>query len=306
MWAENETNGRIIMMNEEKMAGKGIVKTYGKKDVLHNVDLELEKGKIYGLIGRNGAGKTTLLSILAAQNPATRGTVTCNGMPVWENREALKHICFSREINPVSYNGANGYKVKDYLRAASIYMPNWDKKMAEHLVNEFELDVKKRIAKLSKGMLSMVTIIIALASKADFTFLDEPVAGLDVVMREYFYRVLLEEFTESGRTFVISTHIIEEAADVFEEVIMLDKGNIILKENTEELLERAVHVSGLAENVDAVTAGLQTFHEEKTGRSKGVTVLLREGERMPEGAEVSMQPMNLQQVFVALCGKSEN
>lgn len=292
-------------MKEEKLVGKGIVKTYGGKNVLHDVDLELEKGKIYGLIGRNGAGKTTLLSILSAQNPATRGTVTCNGMPVWENREALDHICFSREINPVS-NGANGYKVKDYLKAASIYMPNWDKEMADRLVKEFELDVKKKIAKLSKGMLSMVTIIIALASKADYTFLDEPVAGLDVVMREYFYRVLLEEFTQSGRTFVISTHIIEEAADVFEEVIILDKGKVILKENTEELLERAVHVSGLAESVDTVTAGLQTFHEEKTGRSKGVTVLLGEGEKIPESTEVSMQQMNLQQVFVSLCGKSES
>ena len=293
-------------MNEEKLVGKGIVKTYGKKDVLCNVDIELEKGKIYGLIGRNGAGKTTLLSILAAQNPATKGTVTCNGLPVWENREALNHICFSREINPVSSYGANGYKVKDYLKAASIYMPNWDKELADRLIREFELDVKKKVAKLSKGMLSMVTIIIALASKADYTFLDEPVAGLDVVMREYFYRVLLEEFTQSGRTFVVSTHIIEEAADVFEEVIILDKGKIVLKENTEELLERAVHVSGLAETVDTVTAGLQTFHEEKTGRSKGVTVLLKEGEKIPENVEVSLQPMNLQQVFVSLCGKSES
>ena len=88
-------------------------------------------------------------------------------------------------------------------------MPNWDEKMAQHLLEKFELDEKKKIGKLSKGMMSMVTIIIALASKADYTFLDEPVAGLDVVMREYFYRVLLDEFTDSGRTFVISTHIIE-------------------------------------------------------------------------------------------------
>lgn len=137
-------------------------------------------------------------------------------------------------------------KVKEYLRAASIYMPGWDKEYADRLIREFELDTKARINKLSKGMLSMVTIVVALASKAEFTFLDEPVAGLDVVMRETFYKLLLEEFAESGRTFVISTHIIEEAADVFEEVIVLNKGRIILKENTQELLERACHVSGRA------------------------------------------------------------
>lgn len=290
-------------MNEEKLIGKDIVKTYGNKEVLKGVNLELEKGKIYGLIGRNGAGKTTLLSILSSQNPATSGTVTVNGMPVWENREALEHICFSREINPVNSYGRNNFKVKDYLRAASMFMPNWDKELAERLVKEFELDIKKRVDKLSKGMLSMITIIIALASKADYTFLDEPVAGLDVVMREYFYRILLEEFADSGRTFVISTHIIEEAADVFEEVIMINKGEIVLKENTQELLDRSRHISGKAEEVDALTAGMKTFHEEKMGRSKGVTVLLEPGQELRQTSEVSVQPLNLQQVFVALCGK---
>ena len=290
------------MMNEDKLVCKDIVKTYGKKDVLNHVDLELEKGKIYGLIGRNGAGKTTLLSILSAQNPATKGTVTYNGMRVWENREALDHICFSRELNPMS-QGQGGYKVKDFLKAASIYMPNWDEKMAQHLLEKFELDEKKKIGKLSKGMMSMVTIIVALASKADYTFLDEPVAGLDVVMREYFYRVLLDEFADSGRTFVISTHIIEEASDVFEEVIMLDKGQIVLKENTQDLLDRSRHISGKIEDVDALTAGMKTYHQEKMGRSKGVTVLLEKGQTLKQTADVTIQPMNLQQVFVALCGK---
>lgn len=292
-------------MSAEKLSAENLVKNYGKKEVLQGVNLELERGKIYGLIGRNGAGKTTLLSILSAQNAATSGTVTYNGMPVWENKEALSHICFSRELNPVTGYGPNNYKIKDYLKAASIYMPNWDKEMAGRLMEEFELNAKKKIAKLSKGMMSMVTIVIALASKADYTFLDEPVAGLDVMMRERFYRILLEEFAESGRTFVISTHIIEEAADVFEEVIMLNNGRIILKENTQELLERSYHVSGRVEDVDAFTAGLEIFHAEKMGRSKGVTVLVESGRQLKSGTDVTVQPMNLQQVFVALCGKGE-
>lgn len=291
-------------MSEQILACKNLVKTYGQKEVLKGVDLELEAGKIYGLIGRNGAGKTTLLSMLSAQNPVTQGTITCNGMPVWENQEALDNICFSRELNPVTGGyGANGLKVKDYLKAASVYMPHWDKELADKLVKEFELDTKQKIVKLSKGMMSMVTIIIALASKAQYTFLDEPVAGLDVVMREYFYRVLLEEFSATGRTFVISTHIIEEAADVFEEVIMIDKGNILLKENTQDLVDRVFHVSGKEEDVDRITAGYKTFHVEKLGRSKGVTVILNKGETIASNAEITVQPMNLQQIFVSMCGK---
>lgn len=293
-------------MKNNVLACNNLSKSYEKKPVLQDLNLELEKGKIYGLIGRNGAGKTTLLSILSGQNPASGGTVTYNGMPVWENESALRHICFSRELNPLNGNGANAMKVKDYFKAASIYMPDWDKKMAEHLAEEFELDVNKRINQLSKGMMSMVTIIIALASKAEYTLLDEPVAGLDVVARENFYRILLEEYAESGRTFVISTHIIEEASDVFEEVIMLDKGKIILKENTMDLLDRARHISGRNEEVDKAVAGMCTYHTERMGRSKGVTVLLKPGQSTDEwktSAELAVQPMSLQQVFVALCGK---
>ena len=224
-------------MKNSVLECRELTKKYGKKEVLHSLNLKLEQGKIYGLIGRNGAGKTTLLSLLSAQNPGTQGEILLDGQKVWENQEALKHIYFSREINPNS-TVYSGLKVKELLKIAAAYLPDWDKEMANSLIQLFHLDVKKRISKLSKGMTSMITIILALASKAEFTFLDEPVAGLDVVAREQFYRILLEEFTESGRTFVVSTHIIEEAADLFEEVIFLHEGEILLKENTQDLLEQ--------------------------------------------------------------------
>ena len=274
-----------------ELRAEGIIKTYGKKDVLHGVDLILESGKIYGLIGRNGAGKTTLLSILTSQNPASKGSVTYNGEPVWENP------------NQMTGNSSNQMKVKEYLRIAATFFPHWDKEMAQYLIKEFGIDVKKRIGKLSKGMLSMVTIIVALASKAEFTFLDEPVAGLDVVAREKFYELLVEEFSQTGRTFVVSTHIIEEAADVLEEVIIVDQGKILLKENTQELLDRSFHISGHEDEVEKATAGLTLHHEERLGRSRGVTVLLEPGQKIPDQYDVSIQKLSLQKVFVALCGE---
>lgn len=282
---------------------ENISKQYKKKEVLHDIDLTIEQGKIYGLVGRNGAGKTTLLSILTAQNPATSGTVTYDGMPVWENQKALDHLCFSRELNTLSVLGPNTIKVKEYLQMARTYYPNWDREMEQRLVAQFDLNPKKKISKLSKGMLSMVTIVVALASKADITILDEPVAGLDVVARDDFYHLLLEEHEATGRTFIVSTHIIEEAANVFEEVIFLKDGEILLKEDTQELLERAVHVSGLAEEVDAACAGLEVHHAEKMGRSKGVTVLLAPGQQVADGYDVTVQPVSLQNLFVALCGR---
>jgi len=286
-----------------KLVCEHITKVYGGKQVLRDISLTLEEGKIYGLIGRNGAGKTTLLSILTAQNPATGGTVTLDGAPVWENRKVLEKLCFSRELNANAESGLAGIKVKEYLRIASVFYPCWDREMEKTLVALFKLDVKKRLSKLSKGMLSMVTIIVALCSKAPFTFLDEPVAGLDVVAREQFYKLLLQEYTESGRTFVVSTHIIEEAADVLEEVIILHEGRLLVKEDTQKLVDSACYVSGKIEDVDAATAGLETHHAQIVGRSKGVTVFLKAGQRVDTAYDVSVQPVNLQNAFVALCGE---
>ena len=284
---------------------KDIVKTYSGRDVLQDVSLELQPGKIYGLIGRNGAGKTTLLSILTAQNPATRGSVTLDGEPVWENRRSLEKLCFSRELNATAESGLSSMKAKEYLRIASTYYENWDRELEERLVKLFNLNLKKKFAKMNKGMLSMVTIVVALCSKAPYTFLDEPVAGLDVVAREQFYKLLLEEYASSGRTFVVSTHIIEEAADVLEEVIILHEGRVLIEADTQAFVDSAVHVSGKIEEVDAATAGLEVHQPETVGRSKGVTVFLKPGERVDESRDVSVQPVNLQRAFVALCGEEE-
>lgn len=293
-------------MMEGRLECKELTKKYGKKEVLRHINLELEKGKIYGLIGRNGAGKTTLLSILSAQNPASEGEILLDGNPVWENKEALKHIYFAREINSAASSAISGFKVKEYLKIASEYLPNWDEELAEKLIKLFHLERKKRIAKLSKGMSSMLTIVVALASKAEFTFLDEPVAGLDVVAREQFYQILLDEFTESGRTFVISTHIIEEAEDLFEEVIFLHKGEILLKENTQELLEHTAYISGKAEDVEKFIKKRQVYGLEEIGRSKGAMIRWKENEELKETEDVTVQKMHLQKIFISLCGREDD
>ena len=295
-------------MNTGILKAEGLCKSYGKTEVLHNLDLEIQPGKIYGLIGRNGAGKTTLLGILTAQNTKDSGAVTYGGEPVWENQKALDHICFSRELQATLFSGPNNLKVKHYLRSAAIFYPNWDEEYAQRLVTEFKLDLKKKISQLSKGQMSMVTILIALASRADLTILDEPAAGLDVVMRERFYQLLLEDFAQTGRTFVVSTHIIEEAASVFEQVIILDQGRILENCPTEELIDQFRYISGRDDVVDQACAGLEVLSVHQMGRHKtaavrGSAAQLRAAQ--DSGADVDTSPMNLQNVFVALCGHGD-
>ncbi len=293
-------------METKILRAEALVKRYGKKEVLHGLDVAFEPGHIYGLIGRNGAGKTTLLGCLTGQLRTTGGMVSYGGAPVWENARALGEICFSRELSPMLMFGQNTYKVKEYLRAARYYYPHWDEEYARRLMEEFGLEEKKRICRLSKGMLSMVTIVLALASRAPVTILDEPVAGLDIVARERFYQLLLEDYAETGRTFIVSTHILDEASNVFEQVIVMNDGRIIENAPTEELVGQFHHISGRADEVDAAVAGCTVLFCEQLGRSKAVCVRCDDEALARISAhDVDVAPMNLQQVFGALTGHKE-
>jgi ABC-2 type transport system ATP-binding protein len=293
-------------MNTCILTAQGLCKSYGANKVLHNLDLTIEPGKIYGLIGRNGAGKTTLLSILTAQNTHDSGTVTLDGQPVWENQQALEQLCFSRELQSTLFTGQNNLKVRHYLGTAAIFYPNWDREYAQRLLQEFKLEPGKKIYKLSKGQMSMVTILIALASRAPITILDEPAAGLDVVMRERFYQLLLEDFTQTGRTFLISTHCIVEAASVFERVIILDQGRILEQCPVDELVGEFRYISGRADVVDAACQGLRVLSTQSLGLHK--TCAVRGDAKKLDAAklaDVDVSPMSLQNVFVALCGHGD-
>ena len=292
-------------MNTGILKAERLCKAYGANQVLCDLELTIQPGKIYGLIGRNGAGKTTLLSILTAQNTHDSGTVTFDVRPVWENQAALDHICFARELQPTLLTGPNSLKVRHYLRSAAIFYPNWDGDYAAQLLAEFKLEEKKKISQLSKGQMSMVTILIALASRAPITILDEPTAGLDVVMREKFYQLLLDDYAQTGRTFLVSTHIIEEAASVFERVIILDQGRIIEDCPTDELIDQFRYVSGREDEVDAACQGLQVLSVHQMGRHKTAAVRGSGAALAEIRGDVDVAPMNLQNVFVALCGHGD-
>ena len=283
-----------------------LCKNYGKQEVLRDLDLTFAPGCIYGLIGRNGAGKTTLLGILSGQNYATGGQALYGGHPVWENSAVLGNLHFARELSASSELA--GLSVKNFLRAGRLFCPYWDQDYADELLKKFELP-NKMINRLSRGQMSMVSITAALACRAPVTLLDEPTAGLDVVARDRFYRILLEEYQRTGRTFVISTHIIEEAASVFEKVVILDEGKVVANQETEDLVNEFRYVSGPAAVLDAVLAecGITPLQTQVLGGHKMVAVRGEEAlfEELAARDGLTVEGMNLQNVFVALCGHGD-
>ena len=282
---------------------RDLTKTYKHTRALDNVSLSLEGDAIYGLLGRNGAGKTTLMSILTAQNFATSGDVRVFGEHPYENARVLSRICFVRE----SQKYPDDATPRHAFKAASLFFPNWDQQLADELIAEFQLPMKQTIKKLSRGQLSAVGVIIGIASRAEITFFDEPYLGLDAVARQIFYDRLVEDYAEHPRTIILSSHLIDEVANLIERVIVIDGGKILLDEETDSLRDRAVTVVGDAAAVDTWAAGRELLHREELGRVASVTTLgaLTGAERADlTAAGLDLAPVSLHQLIVRLTQKA--
>lgn len=278
---------------------KGISKTYGKVKAVDDVSFTIESDKIYGLLGRNGAGKTTIMHMITAQLFATSGELKVFGEAPYENTRVLNQICFIKE----SLKYPEHFHVVDALAVASSLFPNWDKDFAYALIEEFQLPLKRRIKKLSRGMLSAVGIIVGLASRAPLTIFDEPYLGLDAVARSLFYNKLLEDYGTHPRTIVLSTHLIDEVSQILEHVLVIDKGKLIINEEADTLRGRASTIVGSASKVDHFTAGKNVINREPFGGLASVTLLgnLTEQERRQAvDAGLEITPVSLQQMIVHL------
>ncbi len=276
-----------------------LTKRYKETLALDDVSLAFEENTIYGLLGRNGAGKTTLMSILTAQNFATSGTARVFGADPYENAGVLQRICFVRESQKYPEDALPTHA----FRMASLFFPNWDQGFADELVAAFELPLKTRIKKLSRGQLSAVGVIIGLASRAEITFFDEPYLGLDAVARQLFYDRLIEDYAEHPRTVILSSHLIDEVSNLIERVVVIDGGRILLDEETDAVRSRAATIVGDAAVVEAFAAGREVIHRESLGHVTSVTVLgeLTAADRVAlQASGLDLAPVSLQQLIVRL------
>src|SRR5215475_11829341 len=210
---------------------------YRDQVALDDVSLTVEPDSITGLLGRNGAGKTTLMRIVTGQEFPTAGDVRVFGEVPAENDAVLRRMVFVREEQTYP-----DLRVGHVIQVASWFYPNWSEELAQQLLADFELPLRRRIKKLSRGMRSAVGIVIGLAARAELTLFDEPYAGLDAVARQQFYDRLLADFAEHPRTVVLSTHLIDEAADLLEHVVMLDRGRVVLDATADDVRGTALLV----------------------------------------------------------------
>ncbi|HEY7340663.1 MAG TPA: ABC transporter ATP-binding protein [Ktedonobacterales bacterium] len=282
-----------------------LTKSYGSVAAVDNVSFVMEAERIYGLLGRNGAGKTTIMQLVTAQLFPTSGDIRVFGERPFENSRVLGQIAFIKESQ--KYPAA--FRVADVLAMAALLYPEWDRDYAATLVEDFQLPLARKVKALSRGMLSSVGIIVGLASRAPLTIFDEPYLGLDAVARSLFYNRLIEDFGAHPRTIVLSTHLIDEVSRILDHVLVVDRGRLILDEETETLRGRAFSVAGSASGIAEYTAGRNVLDRHPLGGLVSATVLGTmdtDDRRHAKSLDLELVPISLQQLIVHLTGdKSE-
>lgn len=274
----------------------GLTRRYRDHTALDGIDFTIGGGSITGLLGRNGAGKTTLLRILAGQEFPSSGSVRVLGAAPAENESVLRRLVLVREDQVYP-----DVKVGQALRAASWFYPNWDGALACSLLDEFGIRAGKMVNKLSRGQRSALGITIGLAARAEMTLFDEPYAGLDAVARQLFYDRLLADFAAFPRTVLLSTHLIDEAAALFEGVIVIDRGRVILDAAADVLRGAATRVSGPSLAVDALAEGRTVWERRRLGSQASLVLAGPLSAREREQARSSgldLTPLSLQQIVV--------
>ncbi len=280
---------------------RGLTKRYGSFTAVDGVDFALEQNRIYGLLGRNGAGKTTIMQLLTGQLFANAGALEVFGREPAEHAEVLRRMCFIAE----SQRYPEDFTPAHVFTAAPWFFEHWDAAFAERLVADFQLPTKRRIKKLSRGQLSAVGVIVGLASRAPLTFFDEPYLGLDAVARHIFYDRLLEDYAEHPRTIVLSTHLIDEVANLLEHVILIDQGRILLDRDADEVRGSATTVAGPRSAVEDFVADRPVIGREGLGGLASVTIDGRLDQRdRVRAAELGLElaPVSLQQLIVHMTG----
>lgn len=271
-----------------------VSKHFGNIGALDHVNLHFEENKIYGLLGRNGAGKSTLLNILTNRIFADSGEVLVDDEPIINNDNALGKLFL---INDKNYY-PDKMKIKTVFQWTKGFFPDFDEEYAKGLSDQFELNINKNVRSLSTGYASIFKLILALSVNTPYLLLDEPVLGLDAHHRDLFYRTLLGKYIEHPCTIIISTHLIEEASSIIEDIVILKKGQVIKNETSEELLSKGYTVSGSTQAVDSYITGKNVLGVDVLGGLKTAYILGQIDNPLPMNLELSK--LDLQKLFIQL------
>ena len=256
-----------------------ITKTFGTFKALDNLSMCVPKGAVYGLVGPNGAGKSTAIRCALGVYRPDSGTITLDGEPVYENPKAKVRIA-SIPDDVFYYPSATMEDMRKFYRG--VY-PNFDDKLFDRLYEVFQLPKNGQIRRFSKGMQKQAAFHLSICTRPDMLILDEPVDGLDPVMRRQVWSLILSEVAQRETTVLISSHNLRELEDICDHVGIMDKGRMLLERSLADMQGSTVKL----QLVGAVPQELEVLHESESGRLK--TLIVRGS---VEQVEAQVRPMN--------------
>lgn len=285
---------------------KNVIKSFGGTNALDGLTFTVPTGSIYGLVGPNGAGKSTILRHIAGIYRQDSGEVLIDGKPVYENTEIKSKMVF---ISDEIYYFPQA-SVRDMMKFYKGIYPNFDMERYEKLKGVFSLNEKTPIRRMSKGMQKQAAFWLALCIRPEVLLLDEPVDGLDPVMRRQVWGLLMGDVSEYGTTVLISSHNLRELEDVCDHVGILHHGKTVLERSLSELQDNLAKIQVVFSDGADAPESLNVLHESQTGKIK--TLIVRGSTEEIEQALNEAQPLfydiiplTLEEIFIYELGGAD-
>ncbi len=283
------------------------VKKFDGFAALDGANLLVPQGSVYGLVGPNGAGKSTLIRHLTGIYRQDGGTVRVDGQPVWENAPLKARIA----AIPDDWYYFMQSTVRDMMRFYKGFYPSFSTERYEKLKEVFNIDEKRTIRRLSKGMQKQVAFWLALSCMPDYLILDEPVDGLDPVMRRQVWSLVMGDVAQRGTTVLVSSHNLRELEDVCDHVGIMDHGKVLLERSLAQLQDNMVKLQVVFQDgVNEVPADLPVLHASKVGRIHTLIMRMNAEEATERLSAynpllVDAVPLTLEEIFIYELGGAD-
>ena len=279
---------------------RDVVKKFDGFAALDGATLSVPTGSVYGLVGPNGAGKSTIIRHLTGIYRQDEGEVKIGGEPIWENGPMKSRIA----AIPDDWFYFFQSNIRDMMRLYKGIYSNFSVERYEKLKEVFNIDEKKNIRRLSKGMQKQVAFWLALSCMPDYLILDEPVDGLDPVMRRQIWSLMMGDVAERGTTVLVSSHNLRELEDVCDHVGIMDHGKVLLERSLVDLQDNMVKLQVVfRDGMDEVPADLPVLHASRIGRVHTIILRMNAEEAVNRMAVyqpmlVDALPLTLEEIFI--------
>ena len=285
---------------------RNVMKEFDGFRALDDMSMTVPTGAVYGLVGPNGAGKSTIIRHLTGIYRQDAGEITIDGAPVFENPEVKSRIAYIPD-DIFYYANASIREMMDFYR--SIY-PHFDAERFKKLADVFGLDPKRQMRRLSKGMQKQAAFWIAVSLRPEILILDEPVDGLDPVMRRRIWSIIMADVAENGTTVLVSSHNLRELEDVCDNVGIMNKGKIMIERSLNELQENIVKIQLALPDGESLPEGLDILHKSNTGRLQslimhGTQEDLTEKLQSAHPLFIDAVPLTLEEIFIYELGGAD-